>query len=462
MSKYICINCGRVYKSKKKNSKFCSKECQTNYNSIPYNCDYCGKEITITRSEHSKLINGTKTHKYCSRECADKGLITSEIKTCECCGKQFSSFKSSSNSRKYCSRDCYNKQRSKMIKYDTKQCPVCNTIFKTYSHDQIYCSSECCGKSQRKRFECLCSYCGKPFEKKLCEKSENNYCSILCRKLDQQWNSEDVIILEKNYGKIPTKEITPLLSKPYSETAIKSEAGRRDLCKSRLWSQEEINILVNMYPNNNMSEVLNALPNRTLPSIMGKVRHLGLTSYYYNQRIYSEEDEEFLRNNYLTMDNDELGKCLSRNPNAIQQRLLILDLHRPLDLKATCYKNIAMYIRAQNATWRNHIFQKNNYTCYLSNKERDVVIHHCRGFNLLLQESMDILNFEIKDDFDTYEVSELDKLYDCFSELQDGYGEYVCINKDIHKLFHDNYGYGNNTMQQWIDFEGKYKNGYYQ
>ena len=42
-------------------------------------CDYCGKEIFIKRCELNALTNGVSHHKFCSKDCANKGLNTSVI-----------------------------------------------------------------------------------------------------------------------------------------------------------------------------------------------------------------------------------------------------------------------------------------------------------------------------------------------------------------------------------------------
>lgn len=42
-------------------------------------------------------------------------------------------------------------------------------------------------------------------------------------------------------------------------------------------------------------------------------------------------------------------------------------------------------------------------------------------------------------------------------ELQESYGAYVCIAENVHKEFHKQYGYGDNTLEQWNEFVENYK-----
>ena len=80
---------------------------------------------------------------------------------------------------------------------------------------------------------------------------------------------------------------------------------------------------------------------------------------------------------------------------------------------------------------------------------------------MLFQETIDALNFEIKDEFSEYTDDELNLFTNTFLDLQEYYGEYVCVNETVHKLFHKNYGYGDNTIEQWTEFVENYENGYY-
>jgi len=101
-----CINCGKpfkkpVYVSRKKwrkDWKFCSLECRSDYGHKTSKCLFCGKEF-----RHYKYLNRI----YCSVVChnrADRGGVT--IDKCQFCGKEFPHKKSVK--RLYCSWHCSN------------------------------------------------------------------------------------------------------------------------------------------------------------------------------------------------------------------------------------------------------------------------------------------------------------------------------------------------------------------
>ena len=67
---------------------------------------------------------------------------------------------------------------------------------------------------------------------------------------------------------------------------------------------------------------------------------------------------------------------------------------------------------------------------------------------LIQQEGIDIGNFEI----DTIQQCERKQLFQKFKILQEKYPLGVCLTKDIHLEFHSQYGYGNNTPDQFLEF----------
>lgn len=461
--KYICNRCGKEYYSYKEKSNYCSRDCRNKNNQFVHKCDYCGKDIIVQKNIHDKYISGKKKHIYCSKECTDKGQITRLKKVCLECGKTYEVEQGLKDTKKFCSRECYDKNRMSNSKILKKLCPVCGKEFKTYHTEQIYCCKSCRGISNRNREKCKCSYCGKEFERISSEfkKCKNHYCSKECMYDDIRWKEADIEILRNNYRKIKTKDIQNMLSKKYSIKAIRSMAVGCGFAVSRAWSDEESQLVWSNYDKLPLSDIMILLPNRTLPSIMHKAREKNLLGYFYKNNIYSDDDIEFLKSNYLSMTDNELAERLNRNANGISQKLRLLNLFRPYEIKKDGYKNLALFMRARLATWKNEVRELNSYTCCISGCRSDIIVHHCRSFNILFEETIDILNFPIYEKFDMYNDEGLITFVDTFIKLQEYYGEYVCVTKNLHVLFHKEYGYGNNTMEQWIEFSNKYKNGYY-
>ena len=457
-NKYQCKYCGEEYWSYRDNSKYCSKECKAKDSNYAWKCNFCGKEFSIYRSKYKDLISGKIKSCYCSKECANKGLVTSLELICDGCGKRFTSYAGSSNERKYCSQSCYNKTRSKKIHFETKKCECCGRQFTTYHHDQKYCSRECSGNTLKKTVIVKCTCCGKDIERRPYEVESTKafFCSKGCMNAYTDWTQDDVQVLLDNYGIIPTREIVVLLNNKFTAKTINKKARDLGIFIKNKWSEDEIKILMDNYSSISIDELMKLLPSRSKASIAGKAKQYSLLSYNYLSRKYSNDDIQYLKDNYLKNTDDELAESLGRNVVGISQKLLDLGLYRPISIKKEGYKNIEAFIRAHLAGWKEKVREKSNYTCAITGSHSNIIVHHIRGFNLLLEETIQKLSFPIRDKLEMYTDDELNTLLECFLDLQEKYGEYICITKTVHIEFHKRYGFGNNTVDQWNEFVESY------
>ena len=454
--KYICQNCQKEYESKKPNSKFCSMTCRRDFYHYTYFCDNCGKEFAVEKNKIDKLREGVHKHLFCSVECKNEFLIKERtLKICKNCGKEFEVLPSQIGYN-FCCMECYQDYRAKNARIIIPRvCPQCGEIFYSESKDQIYCSLECSSKSQQKRVLCVCEFCGIEFERIISEveKTEHHFCSKECKQNWQKWSVEDNDILISTYNKIPLDDIQKLLSKQYNTKAIKSQAGRLGLYNSeKWWTPEEEDIVLTYYTEFPSEEVLELLPGRTKTGLIGKARQLGLKSYRYISSRYTEDELEFIKNNYLELTDEEIGFLLDRTAYSITQRIYLLGLHRPKEIHN--YGTINNYVRAKLFDWKVRVREENDHTCSVTNERcrGEIIVHHCRSFNLLMIQALEDLNFTVKATIDDYTQEELDELVDYFLFLQEYYGEYCCVKKDIHVLFHRLYGFGDNTIEQWDEF----------
>lgn len=118
-----CLFCNKIFKSGRKNSKYCSEKCKNlhqcelikgednpRYNSIKANCSYCNKELTIPkfRSKQRKV--------FCNDECKKLEYKSKRIKfNCDYCGKEtsFSKHRYERCQYHYCSEVCGDKGKGK-------------------------------------------------------------------------------------------------------------------------------------------------------------------------------------------------------------------------------------------------------------------------------------------------------------------------------------------------------------
>lgn len=404
-------------------------------------CDHCGQKYeTYSHDSH-----------FCSRKCCDAHRHDKRLRThiCEVCGKSFSDYWDNS---KYCSRDCYFESKRHNPKLKTIPCPICGKMFKQRNSDHKYCCKKCAGVAQRNRVDCVCVYCGKTFQVKASDAygTRMRYCSTQCRNADTKWSATDTEILRELYGKMKYSEMCGMFSVPRSVDEIARRAQNIGITKSRRWSKKETEILQQSYPTVPMDEVLELLPEHSISSIVGKAGTMGLKSYFFLTHRYDSNDDEYLRHHYLDMSNDEISEVLHRTPDAIGQRLCKMGLYRPTDIDK--YQDIKKYVRSRLYPWRNKYIASCHHKCALTGQGDNLVVHHIRGFTLIFDEAVEVLNFPVREKLSDYQQSEIDVLVQTVIAIQESYKQYICIAESIHKEFHSLYGYGNNTPEQWDEF----------
>lgn len=374
---------------------------------------------------------------------------------CKYCGKEYENYFKDS---KFCSKECYKKYRDKNAKLKNHICPNCGKSFDAHDSNTIYCSKKCASEAQRNRIMCICDNCGKEYEiqRYKYDKSSKHFCSEECKREAMYWSKEDENILKKYYGKLSYKEIAEKLSRSIQPHSLYRKALDLGIAQSaNVWSDDEIKILINNYSTKTMSEIMELLPGRTQYAILGQARKYDLKSYFYLNRLWTNDEIEYLKSNYLDKSYEDMSNELGRTVTAIKVRMYLLDLHKPTEIAN--YDNLYNYIRQRLVPWRNKIREEHDYTCELTGSRSNIVVHHIRSFNLLLEECIDILDFPIYDDFGLYTQEQLDCFMESFLELQESYGAYVCVSESVHREFHKQYGYGDNTLEQWNEFVKNYK-----
>lgn len=278
------------------------------------------------------------------------------------------------------------------------------------------------------------------------------------RKENYFWSEQDVKILKENYGK-PLKEIQKMLTDTHTVRSIGTKAIKLNLTQSREWTDKEIDIFKRYYSSVPYDEFKKLLPNRTYNSIVNMGRKLGIKSYNYLQEKYSDDQKQFIIDNYKTMTDIELSEALDKPLSGIQEQRRKLGIYY-LNKDYSGYDNLSKFFRGHIQDWKNASMKACNYQCILTGS-KDFIIHHKYGFNKILQEAfekMDEQNLLKSTNLSDYSFEELSSMLDIFQCIHNKYPLGVCIRKDIHDLFHQLYGSGGNTEEQWESFIAKYSN----
>ena len=90
-----------------------------------------------------------------------------------------------------------------------------------------------------------------------------------------------------------------------------------------------------------------------------------------------------------------------------------LDLTEEERISKRCYPEYTEFI--------NDVLKRDDFTCQLTLNSGNVVVHHLDGYNWCVETSTDVNNG-------------------------------ITLSEDMHKEFHNRYGRGNNTKQQFVEF----------
>lgn len=115
-------------------------------------------------------------------------------------------------------------------------------------------------------------------------------------------------------------------------------------------------------------------------------------------------------------------------------------------------------LRSETRQWQLDSMRCCNYKCVITNGEFDHV-HHLYPFRKIVDEVFEILKLDQRPTVADYIEEDFNKIKDEMHKLHKKYGHGVCLRKDVHKLFHDLYGYTNNTPEQFKEFKIRYKVG---
>ena len=108
-------------------------------------------------------------------------------------------------------------------------------------------------------------------------------------------------------------------------------------------------------------------------------------------------------------------------------------------------------LRSDTKDWFNESMEFCGYKCVITNGEFDNV-HHTTAFRDIVDQVFEITGVEVKPKVCDYEEDEFKELRSTLKDLHSVYGYGACINKNVHKLFHDNYGYTNFSPFDFLDF----------
>lgn len=264
------------------------------------------------------------------------------------------------------------------------------------------------------------------------------------------WNDDDIRILKSGYkDKLSTNEIQKKLNNKFSIEAISTKASKLGLKNKEKWSNEEVNILIDNYSKLDMIDICHLLPNRSRDSIIAYANKLNLK----HKTFWSKKELDFLILNHKLMSDEEIGNYLDRTKDAVRGKRFIEKLYHPIT--PATYNYLSEFIRKRNKKWKLQSARNCSFKCVITGK-RFQHIHHLYGMNMILNETLEDLKFTPNVTIKELSDKDLNTILSHFYDVQSKYPLGICLTKEIHKQFHDEYGYGDNTPEQFQEFLNKY------
>jgi len=121
---------------------------------------------------------------------------------------------------------------------------------------------------------------------------------------------------------------------------------------------------------------------------------------------------------------------------------------------------IHIHLRGSIGKWKTDTEFNCGRKCVLTGDDK-YDIHHTTSFNTILFETLSNLDLPIYLEISKYTENQLINLREECIRLHNKYGLGVCLSESVHKLLHKIYGYGDNTIKQWKQFESDFKSGKY-
>ena len=262
-----------------------------------------------------------------------------------------------------------------------------------------------------------------------------------------KWNNEEIEFLKENYANFPTEELIKMKLHNRTLKQINDKAWRLGLKKSEE-AQKVINkIKTEKFKNSKLGKKTSEETKKKISEARKQSFIEGKWESCLKGRVVTEEEKEKSRERVK-------GKWSGENNPRAKKPLFGKD--NP-NWKGGL-TNLSQALRENIYEWKKNSMILCDYSCIITGGEFDQ-IHHLYSFNKIIKETLCELNLEVKQNLNDYIEEQQTMIKSAIQNKHILLG--VCLNKEIHKLFHDNYSYNNATLKDFLDFIYKYFNGNY-
>ncbi|MCE5220090.1 MAG: hypothetical protein LLF98_02180 [Clostridium sp.] len=254
-------------------------------------------------------------------------------------------------------------------------------------------------------------------------------------------------------------------SEDYFPTDIKGTIdGLRNVCREckgelfrinspiKPWTDEEINLMIINYPYYSNLEIIELFLNdRNVSSLEHKAKELGLYKTLETKNRINKDAGKL-----ISIRKKEENKWIgSDNPFYNSQRFGELNPNYKGGISV-----LSLEIRRNIKQWKFDSMKNSNYKCFFTGERFDV-IHHLYSLDNIIQDALSETKLPLYDSIGWYTQEELQTIIDKCLELHYRYPLGICMQNKYHVKFHLEFGYGNNTPEQFYEFIDNYNKGKY-
>lgn len=258
-------------------------------------------------------------------------------------------------------------------------------------------------------------------------------------KVNEKWTNEEIELMYKYYSHYSGKELKEKFFNNRTIKAIESKAdilkitGKTDECKKRIRKELAVHLSKILTGRERSEEWCKHISE-------AKKKYFQTHDGWMKGRNFSDEHRAKIsarqKGKWAGDKNPRHIKPLNGELNG-RWKGGILDTYREL--------------RSDTKDWFNKSMEFCNYKCVITNGGFDNV-HHTTAFRDIVTQVFEITGIEVKQKVCDYEENDFNKLRSVLKELHSIYGHGACVNKDVHKLFYDNYGYTKFSPFDFLDF----------
>lgn len=104
--------------------------------------------------------------------------------------------------------------------------------------------------------------------------------------------------------------------------------------------------------------------------------------------------------------------------------------------------------------WKRQVLIRDGFNCVLSQRHDNLVVHHLLSFNSIIAAASEQTSLPILRRIKDYSQEDLTRLEEAVLNLHP-LSNGITLTREIHNSFHQQYGKGNNTVEQFIEFCSK-------